>query len=454
MKKSLSVFVYVLLAVNLFGEVIYKKSVDGVDSGNNSKTIILDNTNVLKPNISAWSDMEITNAASNNAFVSLSPGQYRVGYSTGGAITIDGKTNVTIDGNGSGTILKSGLAGDGSGQPCYMIMFIKNSSNITIKNITFSGLLLANSQVNSGQGWHMAIKLQNCSNITIENCNFEGFYTGAIDINTNCRNCRINSCRFDNIANVPTSGAHYGAVNLTGDGVENIQLINNTFTKMKHSGISVYGKPQKLLISQNIIEFDSGSSMGMGIYAPQGLRKTIISSNIITDSPNEAIIISGGIEKVSNNIIKGNVLKGSYSGITLNEISSSQQAENNIITGNNIDGSGTADHGIFVNKAISTTITNNCIRNCDINGISLENSTRHTLISGNSLINCDKGAYVSGESIVCANSVVNATIGIHYDYTSIVNTISIVHNIMQNVTTTLLKGSNAYSWDMNIDDNR
>lgn len=232
-----------------------------------------------------------------------------------------------------------------------------HGQNILIQGVT----------VKNVPGYH-AIEVNACKNVVIRDCQFIGFvntgsrgfseavqidlaksssvfgYFGAYD-NTPCTNVTIEGCYFG------ASGDASTVAWPTGIG--------------SHSYTSTYFH-KYTKIANNTFE-------GLTEYA---IRLDVAHSDAI---------------------ITSNIIKNCYAGIgagfdTSDRVTSQQQSKNLIITSNQIDGSGTGHHGIYILNYDGVTVNDNHIKNVELDGIAFT-----TVVDG--IINANRLENIGNDGI-------------------------------------------------------
>lgn len=254
--------------------------------------------------------------------------------STGGEIVIlDGtykitstiamnKGNVTLAGNGAGTILLRMSNQSGSNG---VVQVTAQNGGCTVKNI---GIDKDQSlPANSSNG---AIRIEGSSNNTVTGCFLNGMGAG-VQLSRAENNTIIG-----NIINNFLQGIAIGGL-LVDDG-HNIVSLNNLFNNQ--TGIYVTTFSQNNIINSNCVE----SSSSNGIYIAG--NQNVISGNYSHDSGANGINISAKANIISNNsVFCGNGEPSSYTEsqntIISNGIGSSNLIERNIILGKNYVDNGT-----------------------------------------------------------------------------------------------------------------
>jgi len=256
-----------------------------------------------------------------------------------------------------------------------------------ITNVRISAMEIALNGI-SGNMWDgtSAIQLQNCSNVQIDNCFIhDNTYVGIRLIGGN-NNVRINNNTIENT----DTGVHANNTNT------NINIIKNIIDKGTSEGITVYGYspqniPSNFLIDSNIILYKQGS---FGINIPYAKFGTITHNTIqyclggIT--LHDAVSVGSDDYYTSDMVIKNNAINNTGFGIIY--VGNRTVVSNNIINAVQQDG---INANNFNNTAILTsgvTISNNTITNPALagggrGGISVKNMVSST-VSNNVIRNC------------------------------------------------------------------
>jgi len=214
------------------------------------------------------------------------------------------------------------------------------------------------------------------------------------------------------------------------------------------SGASASG-PVIRVQTTNYVTIDGSNTDG-------GTTRDLTIQNTSTSSPNVIRIVSNGATAINNvtvkncNLLNGsdgstaffvydlagsaglftnitiqnNAFKKAFNGIYLNAVSSSGNGSGTLITGNDMNFSGTDDInyiGIYLYQIDGSTISNNNLGNIDYNGayeqrgIYLHASTKNSTVSGNNINNyscTNTGAYAPRGILIgtgIANSNINVT---------------------------------------------
>ena len=228
---------------------------------------------------------------------------------------------------------------------------IGHGSNIIIQDLTISNV-----------GGYHAIEINSSKNVRISNCRFVGFvntgsrgYSEAVQIDLAKGSAYFGA--FGSYDNTPSTDVviekcYFGPSGTAGTTSWPTGIGSHSYTSTyKHTNVKIIGNT-----------FDS-----MTEYA---IRLDVTYEDTI----------------ISNNIIK-NCYAGIGAGFdTGDRITSGQQCKNLIITGNQIEGTGSGHHGIYILNYDGVTVNNNHIKNIGLDGISFTTVVDGT-ISNNRLEN-------------------------------------------------------------------
>jgi len=298
---------------------------------------------------------------------------------------LDFKGGITYVGTGEDSILKS----DPTCVDWDVTAMCKNTSNITVKNLSFDG----NLGVVHGDGTSGVINLriENCTNVRVTDCKFMNNGVANIAGISPCNNIWVENNSFYN--------SDVGVL-FTGEGTNstsNIFVNNNYIEGGTSEGISIFSWWEdayyfNILIKDNIIIHKSG----LGIK--------VIATKYCT--------------------ISGNVIRNCYAGINLEKKESLLTYDNNkvIIDGNIITDNEGA--GIEITSAIECKVTNNIVKNSGSYGIHLINAIRcdisdNTFIDSNaSLSDSEAGNSFDGNTNcdIKHNRFIVTRTGVQYDY--------------------------------------
>lgn len=191
----------------------------------------------------------------------------------------------------------------------------------------------------------------------------------------------IDNCTFDHSAplgNYSIYVEYYAAPTLT--------ITNNTIDGTDSDyGIYLYyiGLPTIVTISGNTITDCSGFAM----YLEWGGDNTVIDNNTLTDNGYGIYIYEGFWQsEITNNTITN---CADYA-ITLNDDDGG--GEGSLIKGNTID---TADYGIYIYNTVGVTVTDNIISNCTSEAIYLDSYAVGCMITNNTLDQNSAGIYAT-----------------------------------------------------------
>lgn len=331
--------------------------------------------------------------AATGGTVNIPAGIYMLGTSAGSALNFpDGsgiqsailtnKSNVTLKGAGSGTILKL------MAHKKMRAISVTKSSNVTIDSIVVDG---NKSQRSDGQGWPSAdvvdtlIAGDNLSNhITVQNCEVRNGIEDGIGF-WKSDDATVQNCYSHDNGTVPAGGA----------------------------GISLSGGARAKAIGNRV-----ENNTATGIWSAYGSQNVTIQNNTIKNNLKAGITIGGftaelGAGNNSGFTISGNTLSGNgsagFDGILVGS------ANNGTITGNTLnnnvyDSIGITDDGVNPPSS-GWTITNNFCSNTDSIGtqkwgIRILAKSSGIILRGNTCQN--NGTSVNDQIIVDATASVNS----------------------------------------------
>ncbi|MDQ3001281.1 MAG: right-handed parallel beta-helix repeat-containing protein [Fibrobacterota bacterium] len=312
--------------------------------------------------------------------LALAAGLYRI-ENVQNAIVCDSCRNISVVGTGASTVLRAEPGTDGADA----FFLFRHAAGITFRNLRMEGLPLPMEAWETNQEYHGGIRFAESLDIRIDRCSFRGFFTGAIIFQAGTRGFSVTDCRFDTVSY--RLKGDYGAISIeTGSGRGSV--LRNRFAGTTHSAISAYNS-DSLEILRNRADFDLRSAYTMGVFAPQGLSRSIISRNRFTGVANEGVVLNSGEKGVIGNRIERNVLNGRFAGVAINDgrFGCDQDAAlDNVIYGNEITGVGTdsVQHAILLNHAARTVVHGNSIRRCH-RAVSIQNCSSDTQTIRNSI---------------------------------------------------------------------
>jgi parallel beta-helix repeat protein len=294
---------------------------------------------------------------------------YGVNYTITSTIVLTGLSNLVLDGNSS-TIKVGGTSE-------ILTFRIDGCSKIEIKGFNFDG---SNATIASNAS--PAIRSatiycgSTCDKINIHDNYFLNGTGGGIQLNKPS-NTKVYNNYFEN--------GKYHAIGMYTN-VNNVQVLNNYIVNYLNEGIKLNGSAGagvENIVSGNFIQnlTKEGSNFAIGIEIDHGITKTIVSNNIIDNCADMGISIDSNYETqvVNNRVVNINTAGGYGTGIELagsdhctvvgNVVENCllnciylDKASDNIVKGNILKGDVKTDytnenHGIFI-QGISTLVSN------------------------------------------------------------------------------------------------
>lgn len=247
------------------------------------------------------------------------------------------------------------------------VIFNANSTdNVTITDGRFVGKTEA-SYTNSPSSQAIAIKADNATDLVVKNNRFENFHYSALMVNAGGNRIEFSG----NIVKGPGSAVLGGDINrrnTTGVTIigSNIRVVNNDIYDVAQ-GVIIGQGSTNIVIDGNTIHDIINEH---GIYCDTGLRRLVISNNVITNTG-----AAGTGLKVQSNDTFG------------------VQAQNITITGNTINGTGS--DGILIDNTAGTptlitsdvTISGNSVFNAGAFAIDVRDAQDCT-VAGNTVATC------------------------------------------------------------------
>ncbi len=294
------------------------------------------------------------------------------------------KNNVTLSGNGGSTILKRFFLGDSKN---YALVFVSSSNN-TIQFFSLDGAKGGTYDSSYGFG----ICVSNGSNNKIIGNEVNNNNKSAIYIFSSSNNIIIGNTGANmgssGIALVSQSGKNkicnnafenckYQGVSL--DSSENNTITGNIFEKC-NAGIQLWSNSNGNTLIGNVCR--NSNSGGQGININSSSNNTII-GNTCNDNFNGISLGSSS----NNNTVSGNMCKENNNGISLDSNSNNNAVSGNVCKENS--------NGINISSSKNNTVTGNtCIRGNGTTGdytvydysISLTNDAQNNLISSNNIM--------------------------------------------------------------------
>jgi len=240
-----------------------------------------------------------------------------------------------------------------------------------------------------------AIYIENSTNVIVEGCEFTGFFeTGVFVIGKGgwCRDVRVVRNRFDG-----TNGDIY---------FENcINIIASENVSYNCDYYSIFLWTSSGVISKNLFR-DCGAGIGVYSYVDEWFegQLVVVSDNVIASSLSIAI----DVYCFPAIVISNNCASVKPGGRTLSVICV-YDVELSVISGNCVDGGGSASHGIYVDYWDVTTahcyVMQNVVRNVSENGVF--GWLRNINVTGNVIYRCGRYgiALITWDGVISSNVV-------------------------------------------------
>lgn len=274
--------------------------------------------------------------------------------------------NVTIEGQGNGTLLQVPNANNTSFGVFQNADATNGNSGLTIANLRVDGNKANNTANNQAGVILTKVSGSYVQNVTASNCRAQGISLSGSTGN------RIagNTCQSNTQSGISLSASSDNTV------MNNVSMLNGSV------GIFGFSVSNNNTITGNI--FKSNVQVGISITSGKG---NTISGNTVMGNGSSGISLSGASPLCDNNTITGNTCIGNLNGITLSS------ASNCAIAGNTCQGN--LQYGISMSGTASnnTISANTCVENNQANGaydnITIIASASNNNIQGNT---CRQGA--------------------------------------------------------------
>ncbi len=264
---------------------------------------------------------------------------------------------------------------------------VSGAQNIEFCNLNFDSRRSGGANVSNQLGF---LNFTNAKNIDVNNCSFYNTRNSAIYLGGGTQFANIS----DNFFSGHFCGV-YGYINSGEAGSERFLINNNRFADSwsladaESAGIKIQANPGQNNVSRGHVISNNtiNSTTQMGIELWKHGHNNVVSNNTVEntmfgislDEQEDSSVTANtvrsttyaGIELAAlckRNVVSSNTIYGYQTGqigrlTTYALVLSNETCENNILVGNNIAGALT--HGILVQNALNTTISNNIIRDCE-----------------------------------------------------------------------------------------
>lgn len=313
----------------------------------------------------------------------------------GGAIVINGRNYITINGQNNGIIQNTA---NGYGLT-YAVpstgVYIAGASNITLENLTIENFCVVNTGDSSGCGnttstWDRSVFVSNSSNVTISGNTIHDTNT-AVQVD-----CTNSSSTNDAVTKNTISRANWGVAltdEASSNGCSNFSASYNDISnfsnwdggKGHHDPIISYVQP-----SSGKPTFDDVSIYGNYIHGDMGTQASAMGMFLQeNNSSGDATVPADGGTFSNLNIFNNVIINGHSGNMNGNGLIGTSGGH---IFNNTLDCNQSADGAIWINQDNDAMIENNVIQNCQL-GVYVVSSLTLASSNYNVLFNFTGGNY-------------------------------------------------------------